>query len=200
MREIALHLLDIAENSAAAQSRNIIIDVHEDLYNDVLCACVIDDGCGMDSTMAQNVQDPFYTTRTTRNVGLGIPLFKLAAEMAEGRFSLVSEPGIGTRVEAAFRHSHIDRMPLGDLSSTFLTVLISHPKIHWQFFYRVTDANGGSHEFRFDDAELKTELGDMSLTEPEILTFVRGMIEEGIEELALTVNSLDYKGENDARN
>jgi anti-sigma regulatory factor (Ser/Thr protein kinase) len=184
MREIALHLLDIAENSAAAGSRNISIEVHEDLHQDLLTASVTDDGRGMDTETAQNVQDPLYTTRTTRKVGLGIPLLKLAAELAEGRFSLQSEPGKGTRVEAVFRHSHIDRMPLGDLSSTFLTALISHPTIHWIFIYRMTDREGSSRDFIFDDAELKNELGDLPLTEPEILTFVRGMIEEGIEALA----------------
>jgi len=83
MREIALHLLDIAENSAAAESRNISIEVHEDLLSDRLSTCVVDDGRGMDLETVQRVQDPFYTTRTTRNVGLGIPLLKLAAEMAE---------------------------------------------------------------------------------------------------------------------
>ena len=184
MREIALHLLDIAENSAAADSRNISIEVHEDLYRDLLTASVIDDGRGMDAQTAKNVQDPFYTTRMTRKVGLGIPLLKLAAEQAEGSFSLQSEPGEGTQVEAVFRHSNIDRMPLGDLSSTFLTALISHPSIHWIFGYRVTDNTGTSQEFVFDDAELKNELGDIPLTEPEILTFVRGMIEEGVEALA----------------
>ena len=75
-------------------------------------------------------------------------------------------------------------MPLGDLSSTFLTALISHPTIHWIFVYLVTDRDGNCQEFLFDDAELKNEWGDLPLTEPEILTFVRGMIEEGIEELA----------------
>jgi hypothetical protein len=185
MREIALHLLDIAENSAAADSRNISIEVHEDLFQDLLTASVTDDGRGMDAETARNVQDPFYTTRTTRKVGLGIPLLKLAAEQAEGSFSLQSEPGTGTKVEAVFRYSNIDRMPLGDLSSTFLTALISHPAIHWIFSYRVTDKTGTSQKFVFDDAELKSELGDLSLTEPEVLTFVRGMIEEGIEALAL---------------
>jgi anti-sigma regulatory factor (Ser/Thr protein kinase) len=189
MREIALHLLDLAENSAAADSRNISIEVHEDLHSDCLSARVVDDGRGMDLETLQRVQDPFYTTRTTRNVGLGIPLLKLAAEMAEGNLSLQSESGKGTRVEAVFRHSHVDRMPLGDIASTFLTALISHPDIHWTFAYRATDKNGNSRDFVFDDAELKTELGDLSLTEPEILTFVRGMLEEGIEALALqTVN------------
>ena len=183
MREIALHLLDIAENSAAAESHNIGIEVHEDLYQDQLFVSVTDDGRGMDAETARNVQDPFYTTRTTRKVGLGIPLLKLAAEQAEGTFSLQSEPGEGTKIEAVFCYSNIDRMPLGDLSSTFLTALISHPAIHWLFIYRVTDLTGTSQEFILDDAELKSELGDLSLTEPEVLTFVRGMIEEGIEAL-----------------
>ena len=185
MREIALHLLDIAENSAAAASTNVSIQVHEDLLHDRLSAVVTDNGCGMDAETAQHVQDPFYTTRTTRNVGLGIPLLKLAAEQAEGRLSLGSEPGQGTRVEAEFRHSHIDRMPLGDLASTFLTVLISHPIIDWSFTYQVTDKDGHSRDFVFESAELKSELGDIPLTEPEVLTFVRGMIEEGIEAAAL---------------
>ena len=183
MREIALHLLDIAENSVAAGGRNVSIEVHEDLLNDRLTTRVVDDGRGMDAQTAQQVQDPFYTTRTTRTVGLGIPLLKLAAEQAEGSFSLQSEPGKGTKVEAVFHHSNIDRMPLGDLSSTFLTALISHPEVHWKFVYQVTDKKGNLCDFTFDDAELKSELGDLSLTEPEVLTFVRSMIEEGIEPL-----------------
>jgi len=105
--------------------------------------------------------------------------------MAEGSFCLQSEPGQGAWVEADFRHSHIDRMPLGDLASTFLTLLISHPGVDWTFLYRVTDRNKQSRDFLFESAELKSELGDISLTEPEVLTFVRGMIEEGIESVAL---------------
>ena len=139
----------------------------------------------MDAESAQQVLDPFYTTRTTRPVGLGLPLLKLAAEQAEGSFSLQSQPGKGTWVEAEFRHSHIDRMPLGDLAATFLTLLISHPRIDWTFLYRVTDKNKQSREFLFESAELKSELGDISLTEPDVLTFLRGIFEEGIEEVAL---------------
>lgn len=185
MREIALHLLDIAENSAAAASKNISVHVLEDLVQDRLTVSVIDDGRGMDAATVEQVQDPFYTTRTTRTVGLGIPLLKLAAEQADGSFSLESEPGKGTWVEAEFRHGHIDRMPLGDLSATFLTLLISHPQIDWTFLYRVTDRNKDSREFLLESADLKRELGDISLTEPEVLTFLRGIFEEGIEEVAL---------------
>jgi hypothetical protein len=184
VREIALHLLDIAENSVAAQSRNIRIAVHENLQRDLLSVSVIDDGRGMSEQTAQQVLDPFYTTRTTRKVGLGIPLLKLAAEMSDGGLSLVTELGKGTKVEASFRHSHIDRMPLGDLAVTFLTLLVSYPHIHWVFDYQIIDHDGKSDEFNFDDVELKTVLGDMSMTEPQILKFVRGMLEEGIEAIA----------------
>ncbi len=184
MKEIALHLLDIAENSVVAESRNISIEVHEDLLHDRLSACVTDDGRGMDAPTMQKVQNPFFTTRRTRTVGLGIPLLKLAAEMAEGSFSLVSVPGKGTRVETVFRHSHIDRMPLGDLAFTFLTVLLANPEINWRFLYRVTEKDGQTREFVFENAELRKELGKISLTEPEVLTFVRSLIEEGMQEVA----------------
>jgi hypothetical protein len=159
--------------------------VQEDLQNDLLTTSITDDGRGMDAETAQRVVDPFYTTRTTRKVGLGIPLLKLAAEMAGGKLSLVTESGKGAKVEASFRHSHIDRMPLGDLASTFIALLVSHPKIHWKFIYQTTNKNGKSASFIFDDTELKNELGDMSITEPEILKFVRGMIEDGVHAPAL---------------
>ena len=184
MRELSLHIMDIVENGLGAGAALVEVGVTESRKANRMEIRIRDDGRGIPAELLNVVTDPFYTTRTTRKVGLGIPLLKLAAEQAEGSFSLQSEPGYGTKVEAVFRHSNIDRMPLGDLSSTFLTALISHPAIHWIFGYRVTDKTGTSQEFVFDDAELKSELGDLSLTEPEILTFVRGMIEEGIESLA----------------
>jgi len=183
MREIALHLLDIAENSVAAGSRNIHIDVLEDLQNDLLKVSVKDDGRGMDAETAKRVLDPFYTTRTTRKVGLGIRLLKLAAEQSEGSLTLETESGKGTRIEASFRHSHIDRMPLGDVGTTFLTLLISYPHIHWVFNYQVTTKDGSTKSFELDDEEIKSVLGDTPLTEPDVLKILRGMIEEGIEAL-----------------
>lgn len=183
MREIALHLLDIAENSVAAESRNIRMDVWEDLRNDRLKVSVTDDGRGMDAETARQVLDPFYTTRTTRKVGLGIPLLKLAAESAGGGLTLETESGKGTRIEASFRHSHIDRMPLGDVGTTFLTLLISYPHIHWVFNHQMTIKDGSTKSFELDDEEFKSVLGDTPLTEPDVLKIIRGMIEEGIEAL-----------------
>ena len=183
MREIALHLLDIAENSVAASSRNIHIDVVEDLQNDLLKVSVKDDGRGMDAETAKRVLDPFYTTRTTRKVGLGIPLLKLAAEQTEGGLSLETESGKGTRIEAHFQHSHIDRMPLGDVGTTFLTLLISYPHIHWLFNYQMTIKDGSTKSFELVDEEIKSVLGDTPLTEPDVLKILRGMFDEGIEAL-----------------
>ncbi|MCE9647747.1 MAG: ATP-binding protein [Chloroflexi bacterium] len=180
MREIALHLLDIVENSVAAHSRNICIEVHENHPSDLLLAKVTDDGDGMDEKTAHQILDPFYTTRTTRKVGLGIPLLKLAAEMAGGGLSLITEAGRGTRVEASFRFTHIDRMPLGDLAVTFLTLLVSHPHIHWTFIYQVQSEDGQWSKFKFDDVETKAVLGDVPLTEPQVLRHLRTMFEEGV--------------------
>jgi len=184
MREIALHLMDIAENSVAVESRNVRIAVVEDQQNNSLIVSVTDDGRGMDADTAKRVLDPFYTTRTTRKIGLGIPLLKLAAEQCEGGLSLKTEPGKGTQVEAQFQLNHIDRMPLGDIGCTFLTLLVAHPHIHWIFEYKSINIQGAIKEFKLDDSEVKSALGDVSLTEPDVLRILRGMIEEGIASLA----------------
>ncbi len=181
MREIALHLLDIAENSVAANAKNITLTVCEDLQGDRLAASVMDDGKGMTPEMAASVIDPFVTSRTTRKVGLGIPLLKTAAEACNGKLVINSEVGRGTSLDVEFQHSHIDRMPLGDLSSTMLTLFVAYPKIHWVFNYLVIPANGGRQEkFVFDTRPVMAELGDMPLTEPVVLAFIREYIESGV--------------------
>ncbi len=135
MRELALHLLDIAENSVAAGARTIQISVDEDPKKDRLKMSVEDDGKGMDENMVARVTDPFITSRTTRKVGLGIPLLKAAAEACNGYLRITSAVGQGTRLEAEFQRSHIDRMPMGDLSGTLLELLVAWPQIHWIFRY-----------------------------------------------------------------
>jgi hypothetical protein len=191
MRELALHLLDIAENSVAANAKVIQIGVDEDLKWDRLKLCVEDDGRGMDEDLVKRVIDPFVTSRTTRKVGLGIPLLKAAAEACNGYLRITSAPGRGTRLEAEFQRSHIDRMPLGDVAGTLLALVVGWPKIHWVFRYRVNAAgngsgngssNGSNHwiEYVFDDEPIKQELGDVPMTEPAILAFIRESLQEGI--------------------
>lgn len=177
MRELALHLLDIAENSVAANAQNITIFVNEDITADRLEMSVADDGFGMDEATVARVVDPFYTSRTTRKVGLGLPFLKQAAEACNGSMQIQSTPGKGTRVKVEFQHSHIDRMPLGDLAGTFLSLLIANPAINWDFNYRVD-----GRVFRFESFPVTQALEGISLTEPSVLAYLRELIESGVAE------------------
>ena len=177
MRELSLHLLDIAENSISAKAKNIVIEVVENIKSDLLQLSVQDDGCGMSPEMAAQVVDPFVTTRTTRKVGLGIPLLKEAAEACNGGLSLVSKIGEGTKISVWFQHSHIDRMPLGDLVTTMLHLEVANPQVHWVLNYQFNE-----NSYVFDDAPVKAELEGVSLSEPEILNCLREMIRSGIDE------------------
>ncbi len=179
MRELALHLLDLAENSVAAGAVTIAIRVDEDLAADRLRLTVSDDGRGMEAAMAARVTDPFVTSRTERKVGLGLPLLKAAAEACAGSLSLHSTPGVGTTVSADFQRSHLDRMPLGDLAGTWLTLLVAHPPVHWHLAYRA-----GPHRFEFDDAPLKQALAGLPLTDPAVLKHLRLILAEGVARVA----------------
>jgi hypothetical protein len=184
VRELALHLLDIAQNSVAARSRNITISVIENTAADRLQLAVEDDGIGMDADTVQRVVDPFITSRTTRNVGLGIPLLKAAAESCKGFLKIQSQPGVGTRVDVEFQRSHIDRMPLGDVGETFLTLVIGCPEIHWRLVYQFDQ-----DQFEFDDAEIKQTLEGVPLSEPSVIGYLRGYIQQGIAQLQATAES-----------
>lgn len=179
MRELALHLLDIAENSVAAKAHVVQIRVVEDNLADRLILCVEDDGKGMDAITVAQVTDPFYTTRTTRKVGLGIPLLKEAAEACNGWLEISSTPGKGTQLIVEFQRSHIDRMPLGDLARTFYTLAVTSPEINWSFIYQ-----SGDHKFEFDNAPFMEALGDLPITEPDVLAYLRETLETGVNAVA----------------
>jgi len=184
LREIALHILDIAENSVSAGARGIEIVVAEDLPGDRLSIFIRDDGRGMDQELLALVTNPFVTSRTTRKVGLGLPLFKAAAEACRGYLAIDSTPGKGTTVAVEFQRSHIDRMPLGDLAGTWRILLVGFPHIHWLFRYQSrVRAEAPPVEFTFDSEPIQQELGDVPLTEPSVLAFIREMLQEGIKEV-----------------
>ncbi len=176
MRELALHILDIAENSISAQADKISITIQEDLKADTLTIEIEDNGKGMDEETLSRITDPFVTSRTTRKVGLGIPFFKAAAEACHGSFTIESSPGKGTRVQAVFQHSHIDRMPLGDMIGTLLTLIIGTPEIHWVYRHQINDQS-----FIFDDQPIKEELSGVPLSEPAVMRFIRSYLEEGLK-------------------
>src|SRR5512133_2151669 len=135
---------------------------------------VEDNGMGMSAEMVARVIDPFVTSRTTRKVGLGIPLLKAAAESCQGGLTIQSAPGMGTCVEITFQLSHIDRMPLGNLTSTMLTLIVGSPEVHWLFHYTVDGKT-----FTFDDQPVKEVLDDIPLSDPTVLTYLREQFDEG---------------------
>ncbi len=176
MRELALHILDIAENSISANATCIKIIIIENISEDILKIIIEDNGKGMDEVTLKRIIDPFVTSRTTRKVGLGIPFFKAAAEACEGTFDISSQPGKGTKVSAVFKHSHIDRMPLGDVVNTLMTLIIGTPDIHWIFEYQMNE-----QVFIFDDEPIKIVLDGLSLTEPSVMKFIRQTLINGVE-------------------
>lgn len=176
MRELALHILDIAENSISAGADRVMILVEENLTEDRLTIRIEDNGKGMNAETLARITDPFVTSRTSRKVGLGIPFFKAAAEACEGTFNIQSTPGQGTTVEATFRHSHIDRMPLGDLTGTLMTLIIGSSEVHWIFEYRMNQ-----QLFVFDDEPIKQTLLGLPLSEPAVMKFIRQELEAGIQ-------------------
>jgi anti-sigma regulatory factor (Ser/Thr protein kinase) len=173
MNEIALNILDVAENSVRADASLIEVDVIADTNEDKLTVTITDNGKGMDAETAKNVTDPFYTTRTTRKVGMGTSLFKMAAEQTGGSFSLVSEKGVGTVVTAIFGLSHIDRMPIGDLTETIRTLVTMNAGIDWVYRFKNDTA-----EFTLDTREMKEILDGVPLSDPDVSMYIKEMLTE----------------------
>ena len=192
MKEIALHVLDLAENSVSAGAHAITISVCEDLDADRFTALIEDDGRGMDEETVRKVSDPFFTSRTTRKVGLGIPLLKEAAEACNGRMEIRSKPGAGTEVEVTFQHSHIDRMPLGNLSTVFLELTVAHPEIHWVFHYTAR-THGCQETFEFNDEPVKEVLAEVPLTHPDVIAYLRETLERGLDEAQRIIKPVIYQ-------
>lgn len=175
LRELSLHILDIAENSVQAGAKTVEIEVLEDTKQDRLKILVKDDGRGMTEEKMERLSDPFITSRTTRKVGLGIPFLKAAAEACNGHLKIESAIGKGTELEVEFQRSHIDRMPLGDLAGTFLNLLVGYPDVNWIFNYQKDEK-----DFFLNDQEFKNELAGIPLSDATVLSFLRKTINEGI--------------------
>ena len=152
MEDISLHILDIAENSIAALAKRIEIRIDEDKGKDLLTIEIRDDGNGMDEQTVKKVLDPFFTTRTTRRVGLGLSLLAQAAKDSDGTFDLKSRPGEGTTVEATFRLSHPDCKPMGDIGQTMQMLVVGHPEIDFLYDHKKDDST-----YHFDTRETGKE-------------------------------------------
>lgn len=174
MRDLSLHLIDIVQNSITAKAARIKIVISANKDNDELLMRIEDNGMGMDKELASRVSDPFVTTRTTRKVGLGIPLLKASAELAEGGLALSSEIGKGTTIEAWFKISSIDRIPLGDIAETVSDTIMANPNIELEL---ILESGNGS--FVFDTLNIKERLGGVPITEFEVIAWIKEYIKEG---------------------
>lgn len=175
MTELSLNILDIAENSvkAGASLTEIMVTVKSDA--NFLEIIISDNGCGMSEEQVKKVIDPFYTTRTTRKVGLGVPFFKESAEAAGGSFFIESKVGVGTTVKASYELDNIDRMPMGDLTATIHTLVTMHDDLDFLFTYKVDE-----NEFVLDTRELREILGDISFKEYEVSQYIKDYLKENI--------------------
>lgn len=173
MTEISLNILDVAENSVRAKASLVEITVEADREANRLIVLIKDDGCGMSQEQVEQVADPFFTTRKTRKVGLGIPFFKMAALGTGGDFQIASEVGEGTVVRAEFVLDHIDRMPLGDINSTIYTLVRFHPDMDFYYTYRYDD-----REFVLDTRQMREILGGIPLDTPEVSEYIKEYLEE----------------------
>ena len=168
MKEISLHILDLAQNSVVAGASSIKIEIDEDTKADRFEVTLTDNGKGMSEEMAKSVVSPFVTTRTTRKVGLGIPLFVAGCQACDGNFQLQSKLGLGTTIKGWYVRSHIDRPPLGDIEETITLLIGANPAIRFYYRHRLDAA-----EYDLDTAELKDTLGEVPLDTPEVLAWIK---------------------------
>jgi anti-sigma regulatory factor (Ser/Thr protein kinase) len=173
MDELASHIMDIVANSLSAQAKNINVFIEADQERSRLTLRVKDDGVGMDEEMAEKVQSPFFSTKTGRKVGLGIPLLKGTAETTGGAFSLTSQPGKGTEIEATFDTRHPDLPPLGNLKDTILVLTVGNPEVDFTFTYR-----WDGKDFVLDTKEVKDLLEGVPINHPEVINFLRVYLDE----------------------
>lgn len=184
MQELSLNVMDIAQNSIVAGASLTVIQVKESLPRDELVISVTDNGKGMSPEHVAHVIDPFFTTRTTRSVGLGVPLFKMQAELTGGSFQIESELGKGTSLTAVFKPSSVDMIPLGDINSTIQLLISSNPDRDFVFTRSYEDERGDSREFSLKTEELREVLGDeVSLSQPDVVMWIKDFLAEQTREL-----------------
>lgn len=183
MKDLSLHILDLTQNSISAGADLVQITINEDLMADRLTICIEDNGKGMDKDFLEKVKDPFVTSRTSRKVGLGIPLMLAACRRCEGDLVIESEKNVGTRVTATFKHSHIDRAPMGDMAETMVSLILAGSESNRTVDFVYTHMID-SREFRIDTREIRTVLGSgISLGEPDVIMWIKDYVNEGLTNL-----------------
>lgn len=178
MKELSLHLLDIAMNSVRGEATEINIDVMEKPSTNLFEFTIEDNGKGIDKEMLEQIKNPFTTSRTTRKVGLGISLMDNTCQLCDGKFNITSEKGVGTKVVATLAYNHIDRPPLGDIATSLLGLFASYDHIHFKYKHSYEDNN-----FLLDLDEIKKILDGMPLSHPDVYQWTLNYINENINDL-----------------
>lgn len=166
-----MHILDVLQNAREAGASLVRLTIEEDLAADRLTIVVEDNGRGMDEKTRSKALDPFFTTRTTRHVGLGLPLFAAAAERCNGSLKVESAPGQGTRVTATFQHSHVDRAPLGHIAESLMAFLMGDSPCDLVYCHR-----RDGREFSLDTRVVRQELGEIPFSHPAVREWMRNYI------------------------
>ncbi len=175
MQELSLHIMDIAENGIAAGATLIQITVTEDPVKNLLKITIRDNGRGIPRERMHEVTDPFYTTRTTRRVGLGLSLFKEASRRCDGEFLLHSEEGKGTETTATFRLDHIDLAPMGDIAGALTTLFMGNPETDFLYTHEV-----GEEDLVIDTREIKNELDGLTINDPHVIKYLADTIRDSL--------------------
>jgi hypothetical protein len=178
MLELSLRILDVVENSTRAGANNVDITLIENTYNDTLFLEIKDNGSGMSEDVLKKAMDPFFTTKTVRDVGLGLPMLAQAAERTDGKFIIESKGGEGTRVAVEFKLSHIDRQPLGDIASTLVTLIAGNTDVDFIYRHKHND-----REYILDTRDVKREIDEVPINHVEVLHFIREHVQEGLREI-----------------
>jgi anti-sigma regulatory factor (Ser/Thr protein kinase) len=178
MQELSMHILDIVQNSLKAGATRVEIRIREALAEDSLTIEVQDNGRGIPREVLGRVADPFFTSRPKLEVGLGLSLFKLAAERTGGWLEIHSEEGKGTRVVARFGLDHFDRAPLGDMGETMGSLISGNPEVDFFYEHRVD-----GQIYFLETREMRKSLGSVGLNDPAVLEFVRQDIQSGLKKI-----------------
>lgn len=178
MQELSLNILDIAQNSIKAKASLVTISIIKTTKDKNMEISITDNGCGMTEEQVKSVVDPFYTTRTTRKVGLGVPFFKMSAEMTGGSFKIESKVDFGTKILATYNYDNIDMMPVGDMASTMVSLVSVNSDVDFVYIHKVDDS-----EFCMDTREIKVILEGLPVNSNEVLTFIKDFINENLSEI-----------------
>lgn len=184
MKDLALHILDIVQNAITAGANFIEISINENLPDDMIKISIRDNGKGIPAEMLAQVTDPYITSRKTRKVGLGLPLFKQNAEQTGGWIAIKSDPGKSTEVAATFAANHIDLPPWGDLSGVIVLLVAANPKLDFLYIHR-----SKSGEYIFDTRKIKIMLEGVPIGDPEVRRFLKEMLVENLAEINAVGNN-----------